>query len=42
MNKLIAIIFLGFLLQGCATILKLDPMALDGQQVVYQEGLEAV
>jgi hypothetical protein len=42
MNKLISAIVLGFLLQGCASTLKMDPQALDGQQEVYHEGVEAV
>jgi len=42
MKQLISIIILGMLLQGCATTLRLDPQALDGQQEVFQEGVEAI
>lgn len=34
MKQLIAIALIGLLLQGCASTLKLDPQALDGQQEV--------
>lgn len=40
MKKLLAITIL--VLQGCASTLKLDPMALDGQHKVLQEGVEAI
>lgn len=30
------------LLQGCATTLKLDPVALDGQQEIFQEGTKTL
>jgi hypothetical protein len=42
MNKLLTIAVFALLLQGCASTLKLDPQALDGQQKVYQEGVEAI
>lgn len=42
MKNLLTIAILGILLQGCASTLKLDPRALDGQQEVYQEGVEAI
>lgn len=42
MNKLLSITILGLFLQGCASTLQLDPEALDGQEQVYQEGVEAI
>lgn len=42
MKRLLTIAILGFLLQGCASTLKLEPHALDGQQRIFQEGVEAI
>lgn len=42
MKNLLVITFLGALLQGCASTLQLDPLTLDGQQKVYQEGIETI
>ena len=42
MKKLIFTLILFMLIQGCASTLKIAPQALDGQQGIYQEGVEAV
>lgn len=42
MNKILMLAIFALFLQGCASTLKLDPQALDGQQEVYQEGVEAI
>ena len=42
MINLIALIVFAVLLQGCASTLKLDPKALNGQKEIYQEGVEAI
>ncbi|ARM30715.1 hypothetical protein [Prosthecochloris sp. HL-130-GSB] len=43
MKKLLSITILGLLLlQGCASTLQLDPQAYDGQEMIYQEGVEAI
>lgn len=42
MKKFITILVSCALIQGCASTLKIDPQALEGQQEIYQEGVEAV
>lgn len=42
MKNLIVTLVLCALIQGCASTLKIDPQALDGQQEIYQDGIEAV
>ena len=42
MRKIIFVFVLIFFLQGCATTLRLDPVATDGQQEIYQEGTKTL
>jgi hypothetical protein len=42
MKNMILALSLFFLLQGCATTLRLDPIASDGQQEIFQEGVKTL
>jgi len=42
MKRIIPIILVGLLIQGCATTLKLEPVATNGQKEIFQEGVESV
>ncbi len=42
MNRLTIVAILGLLFQGCVSTLRLDPMALDGQHKVRQDGAESI
>jgi hypothetical protein len=42
MRKIVFIFLLISFLQGCATTLRLDPVAIEGQQEIYQEGTETL
>lgn len=42
MKKLFFMFSTAILLQGCASTLKMEPQALDGQQEIFQEGIESV
>ena len=42
MHKIVFIFILISFLQGCATTLRLDPVAIEGQQELYQEGTKTL
>ena len=41
-KRWMTVIVIGFLLQGCASTLRLEPKALKGQRLIYQEGVESI
>jgi len=42
MKNLLLVLASCLLIQGCASTLRIDPQTLDGQQEIFQEGVEAV
>ncbi len=42
MKRLLLVFITVLFLHGCASSLKLDPYALDGQKEIYQEGVESI
>ena len=42
MKKVLITLALSVLIVGCASTFKIDPQALEGQQEIYQDGVEAV